>query len=204
MKLLIFINFEISDLFHKSDDFFAILNNGLLLFFFCLKYIFVFILLFVGILTLKKLRGIYLNERLKNIDESENQLKKPRLIVGTVYIFLAIGIAFNFLIYLLIWISIYLPPPLIFQIFDFVGSDFYDMDRIKDPYKSKYEFERFIYLMFALMSFEAFLNLLLTIWYLINNNRNISNPRKVIHNLIYSLSRSIIFGFLIFAPFFLQ
>ena len=204
MKLLIFINFEISDLFHKSDDFFAILNNGLLLFFFCIKYIFVFILLFVGILTLNKLRGIYLNERIKNIDESENQLKKPRLIVGTVYIFLAIGIAFNFLIYLLIWISIYLPPPLIFQIFDVVELDFYDMDRIKDPYKSKYEFERFIYLMFALVSFEAFLNLLLTIWYLVNNNRNISNPRKVIHNLLLSLSRSIFFGFLIFAPFFLQ
>lgn len=204
MKLLTYINFKISEIFKKTNDLFAILNKGLLLFFFCLKYIFVFILLFVGILTLKKLRGIYLAERLKNIDESENQLKKPRLIVGTIYIFLAIGIAFNFLIYLLIWISIYLPPPLIFQIIDVVELNFYDMDRIKDPYKSKYEFERFIYLMFALASFEAFLNLLLTIWYLINNNRNISNPRKVIRNLIYSLSRSILFGFLIFAPFFLQ
>jgi len=204
VKIFINIGFDISDLITKSDDIFGILNNGLLFFFFCLKYIFVFILLFVGILTLNKLRGIYLVERLKKIDESENQLKKPRLIVGTIYIFLAIGIAFNFLIYLLIWISTFLPPPLIFQLFDVIELDFYDVDRIKDPNKNKYEFERFIYLIFALASFEAFLHLLLTIWYLINNNRNISNPRKVIRNLIYSLSMSIVFGFLIFAPFFLQ
>ena len=141
MKLLILINFEISEIFKKTNDLFAILNKGLLLFFFCLKFIFVFILLMVGILTLTKLRGIYLAERLKNIDESENQLKKPRLIVGTIYIFLAIGIAFNFLIYLLIWISYFLPPPLIFQILDVIEPGFYDLDRIKDPNKSKYEYD---------------------------------------------------------------
>ncbi len=160
----------------------------------------------VAFLTLAKLRGIYLVERLKNSEDYENQLKKPRLIVGAIYIFLAIGIAANFLIYFLIWISIFLPPPLIFEIIDFFNSEFinfYDMNRIKDYNKSKYEIERFIHLMFALASFEAFLHLVLTIWYLINNNRNISNPRKVIHNLIWSLSCSITFGFLTFAPFFL-
>ncbi len=204
MKLLKSEYFENSEILSSSNEFFATLNNGILFFFFCLKYIFVFILLMVGILTLTKLRGIYLVERLKNIDESEIQLKKPRLIVGTIYIFLAIGIAFNFLIYLLIWISIFLPPPLIFQILDVVESDFYNLNRIKDYNNNKYEFERFIYLMFALASFEAFLHLILTIWYLINNNRNISNPRKVIHNLIWSLSCSIAFGFLTFARFFLQ
>jgi hypothetical protein len=193
-------NFKISD----SDNIFAILNNGILMFFFVLKYIFIFILLMVGLLTLNKLRGIYLHERLNKIDEGENKLKKPRLILGTTYLFLAIGIAFNFLIYLLIWISYFLPPPLIFQLLDVVNQDYYDLDKIKNPNQCEYEFERFIYLLFALASFEACLHLILTIWYLVNNNRNISNPRKAIYNLTWSLSISIIFGFLTFAPYFLR
>ena len=193
------MSFEISN----SDSVFKIINSGILLFFFFLKYIFIFILLMVSLLTLTKLRGIYLYERHQKKEESENQLQKPRLILGTIYLFLAIGIAFNFLIYFLIWINYFLPPPLIFQLLDVVKTDFYDLERIKDPNKHKYEFERFIFLLFALASFEGFLHLVITIWYLVNNNRNISNPRKVIGNLIWSLSISIVFGFLTFAPFFL-
>ncbi len=158
----------------------------------------------ISLLTLTKLRGIYLHERYNKLEESENKLLKPRLILGITYLFLAIGIAFNFLIYFLIWISYFLPPPLIFQLLDVIDPGFYDPNRIRDPNKNKYEFERFIYLLFALASFEACLHLILTIWYLINNNRNISNPRVVIHNLIWSLSVSIVFGFLTFAPYFLR
>ncbi len=157
-----------------------------------------------AILTLTKLRGIYLAERLRNTDKSEIQLKKPRLILGSILIFLAIGIAFNFFIYFLIWISIFLPPPLIFEILGMIKPEIYNISRIKDYNECKYEFERFLLLIFALASFEAFLHLILTIWYLINNNRSVSNPRKAIYNLIWSLISSIIFGFLTFAPLFLQ
>lgn len=187
----------------SSNNFFKILNNGLLFFFFCLKYIFVFILLMIALLTLTRLRGIYLTERLKKMEDDENQLKKPRLILGAIYIFLAIGIAANFFIYFLIWISLFLPPPLIYQILDEVNLSFYNINRIREYNKNKYEFEKSIHLFFALASFEAFLHLFLTIWYLVNNNRNISNPRKVLYNLVWSLSCSIAFGFLSFAPFFL-
>ncbi len=203
MKFVISSDVEFSDILNSTNDFFAILNEGILFFFFCLKYIFIFILLMVAILTLSKLRGIYLAERLRNMDQSENQLKKPRLILGSILIFLAIGIAFNFFIYFLIWISIFLPPPLIFEILGMLKPDIYNTSRIKDYNECKYEFERFLFLIFALASFEAFIHLILTIWYLINNNRNTSNPRKVISNLIWSLGSSIIFGFFTFAPFFL-
>ncbi|TFG11635.1 MAG: hypothetical protein EU535_07020 [Promethearchaeota archaeon] len=194
---------SLSDMLESSDKFFMIINNGILFFFFCVKYIFIFVLFMIALLTLTKLRGIYLVERLKKLDDNENQLKKPRLILVSVYIFLAIGIAANFFIYFLIWISFFLPPPLIYQILDIVNPEFYDLNRIKDYTKNEYEFERTIHLIFALVSFEAFLHLILTIWYLVNNNRSISNPRNVIGNLIWSLSCSIVFGFLTFAPFFL-
>ena len=187
----------------SSDKFFTIINNGILFFFFCLKYIFIFVLFMIALLTLTRLRGIYLTERLKKVDDDKNQLRNPRLILGSIYIFLAIGISANFFIYFLIWISLFLPPPLIYQILDLVNPEFYNLNRIKDYTKSEYAFEQTIHLIFALVSFEAFLHLVMTIWYLVNNNRSISNPGKVIGNLIWSLSLSILFGFLTFAPFFL-
>lgn len=47
-----------------------------------LKFIFVFIMLSIGILTLLKLRGIHLQIRTKNVEAHEDRLKKPRLILG--------------------------------------------------------------------------------------------------------------------------
>ena len=72
-----------------------------------LKYIFVFIMLSIGILTLLKLRGIYLKTRNSNVEDHEDRLKQPRLILGGSYIFFAIGILFNFLTYFLIDLQLY-------------------------------------------------------------------------------------------------
>ena len=65
------------------------------IFFGYMKYIIVFILLAIGISTLLKLRGNYIQERMRNMDmkiDEINHFKKPRLIVGTIYIVLAFGI----------------------------------------------------------------------------------------------------------------
>ncbi|TFG02099.1 MAG: hypothetical protein EU539_13385 [Promethearchaeota archaeon] len=193
----------LDDIFQQLDNLLKLINNGIITFFFYLKWIFVFILIAISALTLCRLRGIYLTERIKEIEKESNQLRRPRFILGLFYLFLAFGIAFNFFIYFMIWINNFLPPPLIFQILDSVNPDFYNLNRIKNYNKSENEFEKSIHLVFALASFEAFLHLILTIWYLVNNNRSISNPRKVIHNLLWSLAASIFFGFLTFTPFFL-
>ena len=56
-----------------------------------LKYIFVFIILFIGILTLIRLRGVYRQSRLMGTNKEEDSLTKTRLILGCLYIFLGFG-----------------------------------------------------------------------------------------------------------------
>ena len=169
-----------------------------------LKFIFVFIMLSIGILTLLKLRGIYLKTRNNNAEDHEDRLKNPRLILGGTYIFLAIGILFNFLIYFLIWALDPLPDRMIFSFINFNGNiDPHYMNRIENIENSKYPHEKTIYYCVAYGSFLSVLNLLLSIWYLINNNRVISSPRKVITNLLASLIGAIMCGFTTFLPLFL-
>jgi len=172
--------------------------------FMSLKFIFVFIMLSIGILTLLKLRGIHLQIRTKNVEAHEDRLKKPRLILGGSYIFIAIGILFNFLTYFLIWALDPIPDRMIFRFINFNGNiDPHYMNRIENIENSKYPHEKTIYYCIAYFSFFCILNLLLSIWYLINNNRVISNPRKVIENLLASLIGAIFFGFTTFLPLFL-
>ena len=77
------------------------------------------------------------------------------------------------------------------------------MNRIESIEESKYPHEKTIYYGIAIASFFYALNLLLSVWYLINNNRVISNPRKVLINLFHSIAGAILFGFGTFLPFFL-
>ena len=55
----------------------------------------------------------------------------------------------------------------------------------------------------AILSFIFTLDLILCVWYLINNNHVISKPRSVIMNLIISIMGVITFGITTFLPFFL-
>ena len=169
-----------------------------------LKFIFVFIMLSIGILTLLKLRGIHLQIRTKNVEDHEDRLKKPRLILGGTYIFLAIGILFNFLTYFLIWALDPIPDRMIFSFINFNGNiDPHYMNRIENIENSKYPHEKTIYYCVAYGSFISVLNLLLSIWYLINNNRVINNPGKAIASLLTSLIGAIMCGFTTFLPLFL-
>ena len=172
--------------------------------FISLKFIFVFIMLSIGILTLLKLRGIYLKTRNNNVEDHEDGLKKPRLILGGTYIFLAIGILFNFLTYFLIWALDPIPDRMIFSFINFNGNiDPQYMNRIENIENSKYPHEKTIYYCVAYGSFISVLNLLLSIWYLINNNRVINNPGKAIASLLTSLIGAIMCGFTTFLPLFL-
>ncbi len=97
-----------------------------------LKYIFVFIILFIGILTLIRLRGVYRQSRLMGTNKEEDSLTKTRLILGCLYIFLGFGILFNYLTYFLIWVLEPLPDKMIFNFINFISIDPLYVNRIMD------------------------------------------------------------------------
>lgn len=164
-----------------------------------LKYILSIILFTIGTLTLLRLRGIYLQQRAKGVKDEEDQLKNVRLILGTIYLFLAFGILFNHLIYFLIWISEPFPDGLLFVL----------LDIYKHPIQEKTDIivENFIntyHPIFALLSFVAILHLALSFYYLINSNRVISNPRAQVISLVSAVAETLFFGFTAYLPYFLN
>ena len=178
-------------------------NNFFLIFCKYMKYIFVFIILSIGILTLLRLRGMYRQSRLINPEDKEDSLMKPRLILGCSYIVLAFGILFNYLTYFFIWLLDPLPDRLIYNFISFSGIDPFYLNGIIDISMSQYAHEKTIYYCISFGSLFALLQVLLSLWYLINNNRLISNPRKTIMFLITGVMEGILFGFNTCLPFFL-
>ncbi len=152
-----------------------------------MKYTFVFLIFFIGLLTLTRLRGIYLQQRSKGIMKEEDQLGKVRLILGTLYISFGFGILFNYLIYFLIWILSPLPNGLIFFLIDILGR-----------YIPELMFDRLLLYMHPIIALASFLGIIyffLSLYYLINNNRVISNPHGIIRLLITSIVMIIFLGF---------
>jgi len=169
------------------------------LIFIYLKYILSFILITIGTLTLLRLRGIYLQQRAKGVKDEEDQLKNTRLIVGTIYLFLAFGILFNHLIYFLIWISNPFTDGLIFVLFDIFKHTIQEQTGFNIEV-----FKSYIHPLFALFSFLAILHLALSCYYLINSNRTISNPRAQLISLIIAVAETVFFGFTAYLPYFLN
>ncbi|MFW9828867.1 MAG: hypothetical protein ACFFEY_14845 [Candidatus Thorarchaeota archaeon] len=178
-------------------------NDFFLIFCIYLKYIFVFIILTIGILTLLKLRGIYRQSRLNNKNEDQDLLIKPRLILGCSYIVLGFGILFNYLTFFLIWVLEPLPDKLIYNFLTFSGIDPFYINGVIDISMSQFPHEKTIYYCFSFISLIAILQILLCLWYLINNNRIITNPRKTFLWLISGIMEGILFGFNTYLPFFL-
>jgi hypothetical protein len=178
-------------------------NNFFLIFCIYLKYIFVFIILSIGILTLLKLRGLYRQSKLNDKKENEDLFMKPRLILGCSYIVLGFGILFNYLTYFLIWILDPLPDRIIYNFFTFSGIDPFYLNGIINISLSQFPHEKTIYYCFSIISLMSILQILLSLWYLINNNRIITNPRKTFLWLISGIMEGILFGFNTCLPFFL-
>ncbi|MFX0006681.1 MAG: hypothetical protein ACFFA7_10625 [Promethearchaeota archaeon] len=185
------------------ENFCIAFNNFFLILCQYLKYIFVFIILTIGILTLLRLRGVYRQSRLVSKDKQDDQFIRPRLILGCSYIVLAFGILFNYLTYFLIWILDPLPDRLIFSFLTFSEIDPYYLNGIMDISTSQFPHEITIYYCFSFGSLGALLTILISLWYLINNNRLINNPRKTFMWLINGVIDGILFGFNTGLPFFL-
>ena len=168
-----------------------------------LKYIFVFIILFIGILTLIRLRGVYRQSRLMGTDKKEDSLTKTRLVLGCLYIFLGFGILFNYLTYFLIWVLEPLPDKIIYNFINFIILDPIYMNQISDFSVSQLPHEKTIYFGISFGSLISVLDIIINLWYLINNNRLIHNPKNVFGTLISGIVGGTLFGFTTFFPFFL-
>ena len=173
--------------------------------FFYLKYVFFSILLIIGIFTLLSLRGRYFLERLRYSTEQKlanNPITKPRLIIGTVYIIIAFGILFNWFTYLLIVILNPLPDRFIFYFINF--SDVFDpfsLNRISDINLAQFEYEKTIYYIFGAISFLGLLNIIISIWQLVNKGGK--DARKSIIMLIGGIICEMFVGFTTCLPLFL-
>jgi len=178
-------------------------NNFVIILFFYLKYIFVLILLTLGIFTLLKLRGKYFDLKISAESQKNDFLNRIRIILGTFYIFLGFGILLNFFTYFLIMLFDPLPDRLIFNFINFAGNiDPFLLNRIQDISASEYAHEKAIYYAFALISYQALINLIFCFWYFLNN-RNVDKPRRTMIWLFSSLIELILFGFTTALPFFL-
>ena len=154
-----------------------------------LKYTFVIVLLLIGILILFRFRGIYLQQRIRDPGNSNRILNSVRFGLGCSYIILSFGILFNYFIYFLIWI---------FQGFDGLLLIFLNYAITNLPFEIFNDIsliEYYVYPIIALCSFFSILQYVMSMFYLINNNRVISSPRKAVILLAASLFQLIIFGF---------
>ena len=174
-------------------DFLNVFNNFLILFLQYMKYIFAFILLLLGMVTLLSLRKLYFDKKLVNANVNEDFLRKCRLVVGSVYIIMGSGILFNYLIYFLILILEPLPDQIVQSfIIDSIKSYFKDMNYQEYVL---YMFDKCLSNAFAVGSFMALLNLFICFWYLFHN-KILKNPRDtLIFWLIPSVALGILFGF---------
>ena len=204
---LLYKNFNnlFEDLLSGLEAWCIAFNEFAELFFGYMKYIIVFILLAIGISTLLKLRGHYIQESMGNDDvdiKEINHFRNPRLILGVVYIVLAFGILFNYITYALIWILDPLPDRLIFNFINFSGIvDPFTMNRIMDISASIYPHEQTIYYCVAFGSFVAITDVIIAIWYLVN--RVPFNPKMGFSLLIGGVTVGILLGFTTCLPFFL-
>lgn len=185
------------------EDWCIAFNNFFLIFCRYLKYIFVFIILTIGIFTLLKLRGVYSQSRSASTENKEDYLMKPRLILGCCYIVLAFGILFDYLTYFFLIILEPLPDRLIYNFITFSGIDPFYLNGIVDISASQFPHEKTIYYCFSFISLTSILDILLSLWYLINNNRIINNPKRTMEFLISGVIGGILFGFNTYLPFFL-
>lgn len=191
------------DIIGGLENWCIVFNNFFLIFCGYLKYIFVFIILTIGIFTLLKLRGVYSQSRSASTEIKEDYLMKPRLILGCCYVVLGFGILFDYLTYFLLIILDPLPDRLIYNFITFSGIDPFYLNGIMDISASQFPHEKTIYYCFSYISLTSILDILLSLWYLINNNRIINNPKRTMIFLFSGIVGGILFGFNTFLPFFL-
>ena len=170
-------------------DIFDFLISYIPLIFIFLKYTFVIVLFIIGLLILLRLRGIYLHHRIKDPGNSNKVMKNVKLVLGCTYIILAFGILFNYFTYFLIWLCQDFNG-LLLVFLNYVVSTL-PIEIFKDICNIEY----YIYPVIALCSFFSILQYVMSMFYLVNNNRVISSPKKTVILLASSIFQILLFGF---------
>ena len=122
-----------------------VFNEMFLILFKYVKYIFVFIIIFVGVLTLLRLRGVFRQSRLRGTEKKDDSFTEIRLSLGCCYIFIGFGILFNYLTYFLIWILEPLPDKLIYNLVDFSWINPSHVNEIMDANDLLHPHEKTLY-----------------------------------------------------------
>ena len=115
-------------------------------------------------------------------------MRKVRLFLGFTYIITGFGILFNYFTYFLIWFFRNFNGILLFTLnsLNYVISEEYHINITL--------FIELFHPIIALLSFAAILQYVIALFYLINNNRVISNPKNAITLLIISTIEILVFG----------
>ena len=161
-------NYMLKDIINILENFCIAFNQYVLIYFTIFKYLFVFLLIGCGVLTLLKARRIYFRFRAISSEKDENKtnsLTEPRLIVGTAYILIGSGILFNYFTYFLIWILDPLPDRLIYSFIDLIDVDPYAINKNTDISSAIYPHEKTVYYVFSMFSFGHTVHLVLSIWF---------------------------------------
>ncbi|TES96000.1 MAG: hypothetical protein E3J90_08870 [Promethearchaeota archaeon] len=187
------------------DELFIEINSFIELVFGYLKYVFFCILLIIGILTLLSLRGKYFLERIRYSKEqklADNPMTKPRLILGSLYIFFAFGILLDFFTFFLLVVLDPLPDRFIFNFVSFSGLiDPFALNGVSDISKAVYPYEKTIYYGVAIVSFMALLTITISLWQIINKEGKAT--KKSIVSLISGTVTGLLAGFTTCLPLFL-
>lgn len=172
-----------------------------------LKFLLVFIIIVIGILTIYKCRGFWRNVKVitsvtNNSDEGFlTNIKEPHVILGIAYIAIGFGILFNYFIFFLIWISEPLPDGYIFDLISLTESEGLNIKSLSDIKNMSSPYEKSIYYVISLVSYMGFINLILGIHYIFVRS---DKDHKISFSLIFSgLLIGLLFGFTTFLPLFL-
>ena len=146
-----------------------------------LKYSLAGILILYGVLFLMRLRNIYSKHHNLDFKKNNSRLKKIWFILGFIYIILGFGISFDYLIYLLIFISKPFKGFILFVIEQIIE----DNDLLK----------AFLTPIIAFVSALAISQCFLGLYYCTNNKYIINKHHKSSYVLIYSVLEIMLFGF---------
>ena len=161
MTQMIFFDFNPFSSFNfKIDEFLRIMINIFITFYGYAKYLFATIFLVIGILIFYK--KFYLRNRIKKFKDYNYHVLVPEVIVALVYIVVAFGLYFNFIIALILNLAELAPPPMIFDILSLF--DFFDLSNMIFPQSQEWEYltiyEQLSILIIGTFSLTGFLTLL--------------------------------------------
>lgn len=192
--------------YYQWNEFWIIYCRFFEALFFYMKYIFVFVLFAIGLLTLKRFRGFYRGTKVEEFDMDEEQkieigkMKEMNLLLGIFYFFLATGILLGYLVVVLMILLDPFPDQFLFDFIEIMISN-EDTEGFKNFEKTDTPFKRGIYYSLALISFLGFAMMIMGLRFMIlyANKSHVTSFRM----LLVGLVTCILTGFTTFMPLFL-